>query len=110
VEATGGAKGDRTTKAIVSTFIELNKLADFEPGEPAVEEKPAIEREPIHENKNHQRKIELQGDVNERPLAAVQDNVDFKVGYTINLNLPETTDPEVFNAIFKSLKENLLKS
>lgn len=28
--------------------------------------------------------------------------------YTINLNLPSTSDPSVFNAIFKSLKENLL--
>jgi hypothetical protein len=29
---------------------------------------------------------------------------------TINLNLPETSDVEVFNAIFRSLKENLLKA
>ena len=38
------------------------------------------------------------------------DNVELKVGYTINLNLPETNDPEVFNAIFKALRENLLKN
>jgi len=31
------------------------------------------------------------------------------LSYTINLNLPATTDPAVFNAIFKSLKENLLE-
>ena len=31
------------------------------------------------------------------------------LSYTINLNLPATTDIAVFNAIFKSLKENLLK-
>ncbi len=31
------------------------------------------------------------------------------LSYTINLNLPPTTDIAVFNAIFKSLKENLLK-
>ncbi|AUW59056.1 hypothetical protein C1T17_14085 [Sphingobium sp. SCG-1] len=31
------------------------------------------------------------------------------LGYTINLNLPATSDPEVFNAIFKSLKEHLLR-
>ena len=30
------------------------------------------------------------------------------ISYTINLNLPATTDIEVFNAIFKALKENLL--
>ena len=33
----------------------------------------------------------------------------FNLSYTINLNLPETTDVEVFNAIFRSLKEHLLK-
>lgn len=32
----------------------------------------------------------------------------FNIGYTINLNLPPSTNTEVFNAIFKSLKENLL--
>lgn len=31
------------------------------------------------------------------------------LSYTINLNLPATSDVAVFNAIFKSLKENLLK-
>lgn len=31
------------------------------------------------------------------------------LSYTINLNLPASTDIAVFNAIFKSLKENLLK-
>ena len=36
--------------------------------------------------------------------------VGFNVSYTINLNLPETTNPDVFNAIFKSLKENLLEN
>jgi hypothetical protein len=31
-----------------------------------------------------------------------------RLGYTIHLNLPATTDIAVFNAIFKSLKEHLL--
>lgn len=34
----------------------------------------------------------------------------FNLGYTINLNLPATSDPAVFNAIFRALKEHLLKS
>lgn len=37
-------------------------------------------------------------------------NVGLNLAYTVNLNLPESTNPEVFNAIFKSLKENLLKN
>jgi len=32
-----------------------------------------------------------------------------QLGYTINLNLPATSEVAVFNAIFKSLKDNLLK-
>jgi hypothetical protein len=35
--------------------------------------------------------------------------VGLRLGYTINLNLPATTDVAVFNAIFKSLKEHLLE-
>lgn len=34
---------------------------------------------------------------------------DLNLSYTINLNLPATSDIAVFNAIFKSLKENLLR-
>ena len=33
---------------------------------------------------------------------------EIRLGYTINLNLPQTSDIAVFNAIFKSLKEHLL--
>jgi hypothetical protein len=36
-------------------------------------------------------------------------SVSLCLGYTINLNLPATTDVAVFNAIFKSLKEHLLE-
>ncbi len=38
------------------------------------------------------------------------DGVGLNLAYTINLNLPATSDIAVFNAIFKSLKENLLKA
>ena len=31
-----------------------------------------------------------------------------RLGYTINLNLPATSDVAVFDAIFRSLKEHLL--
>ncbi|WP_143331046.1 DUF5343 domain-containing protein [Burkholderia aenigmatica] len=36
--------------------------------------------------------------------------VGLNLAYTINLNLPATSDIAVFNAIFKSLKENLLRN
>lgn len=37
-------------------------------------------------------------------------DVGLNLSYTINLNLPATSDVAVFNAIFKSLKENLMKA
>lgn len=42
--------------------------------------------------------------------AANTEGLGLNLAYTINLNLPATSDIAVFNAIFKSLKENLLKS
>lgn len=36
-------------------------------------------------------------------------SVGMNLSYTINLNLPATSDISVFNAIFKSLRENLLR-
>jgi len=35
--------------------------------------------------------------------------IGLNLAYTINLNLPPSSDPEVFNAIFKALKEHLLE-
>jgi hypothetical protein len=37
------------------------------------------------------------------------ESVGLNLAYTVNIVLPETTNPEVFNSIFKSLKDNLLK-
>jgi hypothetical protein len=42
-------------------------------------------------------------------LAAEVSSLGLNLRYTINLNLPATSDIAVFNAIFKSLRENLLK-
>jgi hypothetical protein len=38
----------------------------------------------------------------------MREEVGMNLSYTINLNLPPSPDPEVFNAIFKALKEHLL--
>jgi hypothetical protein len=45
----------------------------------------------------------------ETPQPAKANRIGLNLGYTINLNLPATTDQAVFNAIFKSLKEHLLR-
>jgi hypothetical protein len=44
------------------------------------------------------------------PPSPTGGSMSLNLGYTINLNLPPTTDIAVFNAIFKSLKDNLLRS
>lgn len=97
MEVTGAAHDDRPLQLMVSTFLTLKALADFDAetdeeagGEPEVGDK---------------------GPSAMQPPAVVQHvakSVGLNVGYTINLNLPETTNPEVFNAIFKALKQNLL--
>jgi hypothetical protein len=49
-------------------------------------------------------------DTVEKPEKRRHSDIDgINLSYTINLNLPETSDIKVFDAIFKSLKENLLK-
>ena len=101
VEVTGRTKDDSATRQIVSTFSTLNELADFDAsvgtetetdGSAAVDAPTSV--------------------LSRSQTDAMRDTNDVKLGvsYTINLNLPETTDPDVFNAIFRALKEHLLKS
>lgn len=100
VQTTGRAKDDRVTQAIVGTFVALKEMANFEDDG---ETQPQVA--------NSEELQELPAPTVTQPAQAEATGagpVDLRVGYTINLNLPETSDPEVFNAIFKSLKENLL--
>lgn len=99
VETTGAAKSDRSAKAVVGTFATLYKLADFE-AEPT---------EPVEQEEAERSAPAPPTEARAIAKTTTAENVDFKVSYTINLNLPETTNPDVFNAIFRSLKEHLLK-
>ena len=104
LQITGGAKDDRTTKAIISTFWALKELADFEADlNKNVDRYTQSEGSPTVQGRDTEEKHHV-------PVADESDNVQLRVGYTINLNLPETSDPEVFNAIFRALKEHLLKN
>lgn len=93
---TGLSDDDKRIGAITGTFFALKDFADFEESK---EKKEENLRETVETESKP--KI-LDGLVNHRK------SVDFGICYTINLNLPATTNIEVFNAIFKSLKENLL--
>ncbi|WP_370194507.1 DUF5343 domain-containing protein [Aurantimonas coralicida] len=101
VEITGSAKDERTTQAVASTFLAMRDLADFE----------FDQSDNTHRDNGPEIATNGISSYNQRPVNSDEpDNVELRIGYTINLNLPETTDPDVFNAIFKSLKENLLKN
>jgi hypothetical protein len=104
VQATGLSSESRAVSAILQCFKLLKGIADFsEP--PAATSKALVEKaaEPP----------KLQNTEQTASTGLSQGSADTGVGlnlsYTINLQLPATTDVNVFNAIFRSLKENLLK-
>jgi Family of unknown function (DUF5343) len=86
-----GLQGDSsTTKAIIESFRALKKFADFD-ATPIVTEE------------------EIGGDEGlPLPLSGEQVGT-LRFAYSINLHLPATSDVAVFNAIFRSLREHLLR-
>jgi hypothetical protein len=95
---TGAGEDDQNIRAVASTFLELRKLAEFSDRE--------IENQKFTPEPPKKAEPEQHLEVKMPSHKARQTN--FGISYTINLNLPATTDIEVFNAIFKSLKENIL--
>lgn len=93
VQVTGAEPKSNSVKSIIGSFKALKEFATFD-GE--VDQEEALEESAS--TQEHQAAVE---------------HVVLKKGlglsYTINLNLPATSDIAVFDAIFKSLKENLLK-
>lgn len=97
VEITGLEAGHATTRAIVGTFETLKSFADFN--------KPEIHKsEPAETKAINIPKSTLETDLSSEDSSEIKLNL----AYTINLVLPKTDDVAVFNAIFKSLRENLL--
>jgi hypothetical protein len=99
VEMTGLQANDPSVGAIVNTWFNLKAYAKFDgEAKPADGDKGSV--------------TIIKNDENPPPLPPpppTQNPTGLNLSYTINLNLPETSDVEVFNAIFRSLKENLLK-
>jgi len=88
----GAAEDDANIPYIAGTFLELSKLAKWEGAAPKLSKEAKAGRDGGGDDK----------DRNGEGLSGLG------LTYTINLNLPATTEIEVFNAIFKSLKEHLL--
>lgn len=98
VEITGLEAGHATTRAIVGTFEALKAFADF--NKPYSQGTDTPDTKPLPERARALSESEgSNGDSGE---------VKLNLAYTINLVLPKTDDVAVFNAIFKSLRENLL--
>lgn len=98
MEATGEAHDSAKVDRIVSTFFNAKELADFESS--------------VSEAKESSKETEKQN-VSEFAIGIPKERhpsgkVNLGLNYTINLVLPKTDDPAIYNAIFKSLKENLL--
>jgi hypothetical protein len=99
MEATGEAHDSKKVENIVSTFFNAKALADFEG---VSESKDSEQKEKVDTTKKDE--------TSSQPSSQTTFHKQRTIGlsYTINLVLPKTDDPAIFNAIFKSLKENLL--
>jgi len=91
VQATGLDDNASTIRSIIGSFKALRAFADFDI--------------PIQEDVNGQDSGEAKYSLDEDIALPVGLNL----GYTINLHLPATSDVAVYNAIFKSLREHLLR-
>jgi hypothetical protein len=93
VEETGQAEDSQVVSMTLASIKGIKKFANFTQTEEVKvlkESDPPLQALPA-------------------PPGAQAQSFGLNLGYTINLNLPATSDIAVFNAIFKSLKENLLK-
>ncbi len=95
VQTTGYKKNSGTARAILGSFKTLKEFASFD--ELPIDVKEQVIEEMIPKKESA---AEAPIDITKRGL---------NLSYTINLNLPPTSDIAVFNAIFKSLREHLLK-
>lgn len=97
VEETGQPHDSNPVKLIVACIKRLKEYANFE--EYNVEKDEAEKVIP---------EASTQRPASQIPAQHINRSVGLNLGYTIHLNLPATSDSAVFDAIFKSLKENLL--
>lgn len=96
MEATGEPHDSRKVEMIVTTFFKAKEYADFD--------------SKFSDKTNNEKSPEINTEIktNYTPPKESAKKLNLGLNYTINLVLPKTDDPSVYNAIFKSLKENLL--
>lgn len=100
VEETGAEQDSNVVGLVIACIKQLKKFAKWDTLPPEEKsEKPPADSLPVAPPSS-------QNPVS--PQMPAQ-RLGLNLGYTINLNLPATSDPAVFNAIFRALKEHLLK-
>ena len=97
LQVTGASKGDRIADLIYLTFKKLKSHASFD-GARTVQAPTAPDRA-----SNAANDVGL-----DMVRPALHGSSSLGLTYTITLNLPASTNIEVFNAIFRSLRDNLL--
>lgn len=95
VQVTGAEKDSQQVRVIMGSFKALKAFADFSTS--AADE---VEDTPDTPPPDESDVLDNDADVLPRQV---------NLGYTINLHLPATSEVAVFNAIFKSLREHLLR-
>ena len=94
VEITGLEAKSRVVQLVCQTFESLKGLANFD------SKFSAAKSDGDKDTGN---------DKGTGGRTAEEEELGLNLSYTINLVLPKTDDPAVFNAIFRSLRENLLR-
>lgn len=100
IQVTGHQSDSGTVTAIVGTYNALKAFANFDEAQEDLDEKNLESNKPAT--------IATPAIQEHPPIPAPTAQRGMNLSYTINLNLPETKDPEVFDAIFTSLKTKLL--
>lgn len=96
VQVTGAAPTSSTVKSIIGSFKALKSYADFD---------VSLE---TGQNTTLEKNVDDIVKINPTPTSQKNTGIGVQLGYTINLNLPATSEIGVYDAIFKSLKEHLL--
>jgi Family of unknown function (DUF5343) len=99
VEETGAEADSNVASLILACIKQLKKFAKWN-GAPADDQKATSSITPASSEARKEHK----------DTDRLANGLGFNLSYTINLNLPATSDPAVFNAIFRALKEHLLKA
>jgi hypothetical protein len=96
IEETGAEQDSSAVPLVLACIKHIKKLAKWD----------GVPTEEANNRKGHE-SAHRAGAADRTPPD--QSVVGLNLGYTINLNLPATSDPAVFNAIFRALKEHLLR-